>query len=317
MSRLAGLCLGIPATVLLACYLWLAVEHGTLWLWPVVVHESGRYTFGQTVLYWSHFLREVPVVAAYVLFLLGVSGAVPGDATGGLRVGGRAAVILLGGGVVLVAGALLATATSAGWSTALLDLLQYRTRDDLIGYGSHWRYHGLSTAWFGAVTLLAPMAAERLVGRPVLRHHRGWTLAAWGYVLVLTLVFGLSPEAFTDVRYAGHQAREILTHGPITLLVGVGLVLTMGGGVEGRRPSAGSPGHLPSTEWSRPVAIALAAAILIPLHLTVVSLSGDLMEQGQSELGLSAMVAAHYFEHTMDYLLTALLLIGGLARARA
>lgn len=332
MSRVPGLCFAIPAAVLVACYLWLAVDHGTLWLWPVVVHESGRYTFGQTVLYWPHFLREVPVVVAYVLFLMGVSGAVPGDVGRGRRVGGRAAVIGLGGGILLVAGAFVATATSAGWGTAFLDLLQYRTRDDLFGYGTHWRYHGLSTAWFGAATLVAPAVTERLVGRPVLRLQRGWMLASWGYVLALTLVFGLSADVFTDVRYAGHQAREILTHGPITLLLGLGLVLAMAGGVDGGRISAGiggrgdplaaggvdgSPAHLPSMGWSWPFAIALVAAILIPLHLAVVSLSGDVMEQGQSELGLSAMIAAHYFEHTLDYLLTALLLIGGLARARA
>lgn len=331
-SAFMALCLAVPAAVLAACYLWLAVDHGTLWLWPVVVHESGRYTFGQTVLYWPHFLREVPVVVAYVLFLISVSGAAPGDAGRGRRVGGTAAAMALGAGIVLVAGAFLATATSAGWSIALLDLLQHRTRDDLIGYGTHWRYHGLSTAWFGAATLLAPAVAERLVGRPVLRLHRGWTLAAWAWALALTLVFGLSAEVFTDVRYAGHQAREILTHGPVTLLAGLGLVMTMGGGVDGGRTSVGSggradpvapggvdgsPEHARSTGWSWPFTAALVAAILIPLHLAVVSLSGDLMEQGQSALGLSAMVAAHYFEHTLDYLLTALLLIGGLARARA
>jgi hypothetical protein len=65
-----------PSLVLAASYLWLANDHGTLLLWNVIVHESGRYTFGQTVLYFSHFLREVPTAMAYALFLLGISGAV-------------------------------------------------------------------------------------------------------------------------------------------------------------------------------------------------------------------------------------------------
>jgi hypothetical protein len=102
------------------------------------------------------------------------------------------------------------------------DLLQYRTRDDLAGYGTHWRYHWLSTLWFGAAVGVAPAMAHWITGAPVLRRSRFWTRVAWGYFLALTLVFGMSADVFLDVRYAGHQAREILTHGPVTLLLGLG-----------------------------------------------------------------------------------------------
>ncbi len=167
------------------------------------------------------------------LFLLGTSGvaATGAAAGGGVRQGvvsrrvGWAALLLAAG---LVGGALLRTATLHGWTSAWLDLAQYRTRDDLVGFGSHWRYHWLSTVWFGAAVGLAPALTGRLGWSVRLAPHRAWTALAWGYVLVLTVVFGLSGDVFLDVRHAGHQAREILTHGPVTLLLGIGVVVRAG-----------------------------------------------------------------------------------------
>lgn len=298
-------CLAIPALVIAASFCWLALDHGTVALWGVVVHESGRYTLGETVFYFSHFLREVPIAVAYVLFLLGSSGAVrPGwvgtpHAARGLRWS------LIGAAGLLVVGALIASGLATGWRDALLDLVQYRTRDDLVGYGTHWRYHWLSTLWFGAAAGLAPRVANRLAGKEALGIHRRWTTAGWGYFLALTVVFGVSGDIFLDVRYAGHQAREILTHGPVTLLLGVGVLLLAG------RPSIGDTSQAP--RLARRVAAALWVAI--PIWLAAVALSGDVMEEGQSEHGLAAMVAAHTFEHVLDYLLVLFLLTGIVARA--
>jgi hypothetical protein len=302
---LSVLCLAVPFVVLAASYLWLAYDHGTQLLWNVIVHESGRYTFGQTVLYFGHFLREVPIAIAYALFLLGISGAVAPEPTGmrdrTRRIGG----VALAMAVALVGGALLVSVTAHGWNSALQDLLQYRTRDDLAGYGTHWRYHWLSTLWFGAAVGLAPVIAHWITGVRVLRVRRPLTGIAWGYFLVLTLVFGLSGDVFLDARYAGHQAREILTHGPVTLLLGLGILLAAGRGrtTGGERPTLRRP--LP---W-----ILAVVTLLVPAYLAVVSLSGDVMAQGQSDLGLPAMVGAHYFEHTLDYLLVLLTVGGGLA----
>lgn len=51
----------IPALLFLGAYLWLAFDHGTLWVFPAIVHESGDYSLLQTVLYFRHVIRELPV----------------------------------------------------------------------------------------------------------------------------------------------------------------------------------------------------------------------------------------------------------------
>jgi hypothetical protein len=320
-ARLArAFCFAVPAMVLLASFAWLTLDHGTPLLWNVLVHESGRYTFGETVFYFSHFLREVPTVVAYTLFLLGVSGGIarPARHDAASDPGARDGWLALAVAVVLVGGALVVTATSQGWGSALQDLLQYRTRDDLAGYGTHWRYHWLSTLWFGAAAGTAPIIARRIPGTTALRPHRFLTRVAWAYFLGLTLVFGLSPDIFLDVRYAGHQAREILTHGPVTLLLGLGVVLAFDartGAARRRTDRLADVGDRPG-RWVLPLILA-ALALLVPAYLAAISLGGDVMEQGQAELGLGAMVAAHYFEHTLDYLFFLLLLSGGLALQRS
>ena len=51
--------------------------------------------------------------------------------------------------------------------------------------------------------------------------------------------------------------------------------------------------------------------MVVPIYLAIVAMRGDVMAAGQSDRGLAAMVAAHYFEHALDYLLVALLVLGG------
>lgn len=314
-------CFAVPALVLAASYAWLALDHGTVRLWNVVVHESGRYTLGQTVLYFSHFLREVPTAVVYALFLLAISGRTPGGIPVTALRGHaerRGLVPWLGWlglavAIALISGALILAARAHGWDSALRDLLQYRTRDDLSGYGTHWRYHWLSTLWFGAAAGVAPALVNRLAGGAVLSHRRLWLRVAWGAFVGLTLVFGMSADVFLDVRYAGHQAREILTHGPVTLLLGIGVLLAAGGGAE--------PAVVPADGPALPVRGVLllfgVLAVLVPVYLGIVGLGGDVMAQGQTQLGLGAMVGAHYFEHSLDYMLVLAFLVAGLALAGA
>lgn len=302
--RLFLLGLGVPAAVLALALLWLAFDHGTLALWNVRVHEGGRHTLGQTVLYYSHFVRELPIDVAMALFIAGAVDSCLGAGNGApvvLRVRRKTARIAACVALILPVVALAATVATDGARSAFCDLLQCRTRDDEMGYGTHWRYHLLSTLWTG---LAAPVGARLLLGvagvpvrAPVRRSPL--TLVAWGYVILLSLIFGVSAEVFTSVRYAGHQARELLTHAMVALPLTIALLLTLVRRRDLDDVAAVRAGTaLALVRGHRANAVAATA---LAAYLAAVTLSGDVMTEGQSANGLAAMVGGHFFEHSLDY----------------
>ncbi len=280
--------------MLAAAYAWLAVEHGRVTLWSTPVHESGERSLSQTVLYFDHFLREVPVDVALALFLAAAVSASWRD-PGGARTAPAVTYPWMGGAAaaVLVAFAFWITAADSGLGSALSDLLQFRTRHDLIAYGSHWHYHWLSTLWIGqAAPLVARLASGRLHAAPPSVDRL--TRIAWVYFVGATVIWGVSAEVFTSVRYAGHQAREIATLTAVTIPLTLGLTWRM------RRQAivALTPSTVPWRQASR--------LLIIPVWLLAVMASGDVMREGQSGNGLAAMVAGHVFEHVLDYAFVAL-----------
>jgi hypothetical protein len=290
-----------PIALVVGAYVWLAVAHATPWLWNVVVHESGHYTLGGTVLFFRHHLREIPVD---VVMALALATAVATTAPEVPRRPARWAAI---SAVLLVTLTFAISAMEEGAWEAVRDLLQFRTRDDDVRYGSHWRFHLLSTIWFACAAQV--LAAVSTGSVRILRAEgsaRSLALASWAVMLVLTLAFGMTSEPFTSARYLGHQAREIMTHGAITLP----LVFALGV----RRSGVAS--------HSRPAGVfvtilAWLAVVLIPLFLTIAFSRTGLEETAQLSEGLSGVVAAHVFEHALDYILVALLtmaMIGGRAR---
>jgi hypothetical protein len=287
-------------------YFWLAVAHRTPRLWSVIVHESGRYTFGQTVFYVSHFLREVPVDVAMALFIVAAAGA-HGLLDGPRPPDRRLAVVFTLAAMAVVAGSLAGAAATNGWDLTWRDLLQYRTRDEESAPGSHWNYHLLSTLWFAlgvSPVVRAGLAAVGVSGPAAPRPPRWPAFASWIFVAVVTLICGVSSLAWTSSRYTGHEARELITHVPVTLLLSLGCIV-------GLARSTVLPVDRPGV-WTR-VAQAIGtdrlrwvALVAIPLLLVVQSLRGGVMSQGQSSGGLVAMIAGHFFEHSLDYVFTSL-----------
>ena len=288
-----ALMLGLPAALLCGAYAWLAAAHGTALLWGVPVHESGRYTLGQTILYVRHFVREVPVDVAMGLFCAaGVTAAEPGRR--------QRPTLTIAAGVLaasVTAAGLAAAVGQEGWRETLHDLLQYRTRDDDLAYGAHWSFHLLSTVWFGAAAALGTGILAGLGGpaRP-LGPARGLLAGAWGWVVLLTAIFGVHAQVFTSARYIGHQAREIMTHGLVTLPLAVGIARLTAAGAAAEPPPRAAP-------WWR---VASWLVMLgVPLFLVVAFWNVDLTTTGQMREGLAGIVAAHVFEHTLDVVLVA------------
>ena len=300
-----------PLTLLAGAYAWLAFEHDSWALWRVIVHESGRYTLGQTVFFFRHFLREVPIDVAMGLFCAAAVGSAE-LAARRRPVAGAAALLAIG----LVVLGFVVAAGEEGSREAVRDLLQFRTRDDDAVYGAHWNFHLLSTIWFGAA---AYAAAGIWAGRGGLVRPGGpartLQAVAWGWVALLTVVFGVQAEVFTSARYIGHQAREILTHGLITLPMTIAVVRW----VTAPRGPAGS-GAVPIARPSGAVQAAVWVAIIgIPIFLVVAFRGADFAATAQLQSAYAGVVAAHVFEHVLDMVLVILVALAaaGTGSARA
>ncbi len=281
-----------PLAVLLVAYLWMTMAHATPFLWNVVVHESGRYTLGETLFFVRHHLREVLVDVIMSLSIAAAVVPTSRPSARQARLAPRAAILA----ILLVLFAFAWSVGQEGLRDATRDLLQFRTRDDDASYGAHWRFHLLSTIWFAvaAQCLAAISAGSFRLGLPDARARR-LTFVTFGLIAALTVIFGINAEPFTSGRYIGHQAREILTHGLVTLPLVYGTI----------RMCQGPPGDVPAGR-TLPVGVSVAFWMVvagIPIFLTLAFRGADLESTAQLSSGLSGVVAAHFFEHVLDYIL--------------
>lgn len=295
----AAALLALPLGLLAACMAWLTAAHGAGVL-GVTLHEDGQRTLPATVLYWRHFLREVPVAALYAVM---VAGACAAYGPGPGRPRRSALTVCLVAAILLVGLAAIGAARAVGVRTALWDLLQAYVRDDQWAYGSHWRAHALSTLAFwlaapGGAALLA-RAVDGAFTEPRRAARRRWLSGSLAALVVLSVVWWPAPEPLVDPRAIGHQAREAITHLVITLPLACGVWLLV------HRDGAGSSARL-----SRPPAEVLAAGVgaaAIVAGLGAAVLVTRAVQVARPDASLSSLVAAHAFEHALDYVFVALL----------
>lgn len=313
---------GIPSLLVLGTYLWLALDHGTLWLFPAVVHESGDYTLLQTILYFRHVIRELPITLLYAISsvaafkIYGPTGHSPIPQSKRCLI---PAVLTL----VVVLVSWFMTINTWGVEVALQEVFQGYTRDDTFLSGSHWPFHLLSTiGYFLAAIIVATLLHYGIHGTPpprcptVRSQWIGGTIVA---MFVMTLLLGLTTAPFLDPRYIGHQARELLTHLSITLPLSFGVLLrethtTSGlmikqihrGGWIGQRPIKKV---VPSRRISYDLIAAAAVLFLGLLFLVGGTLLTGAVDHARPGTPLSSLVAAHLFEHTVDYLLVVCLVL--------
>ena len=277
---------GIPALVWLISYLVLAAEFKTWRLGPLKVHETGKYTLRETVFYYNHFLRELPIDTL-------LAGAIAWSyAAGGASMDSVAPArfqwFYLPAMAVFLAWVFAGSIRSVGWQATAKDLLQYRERDELVSWGSHWQMHFLSTlallllfVWPGMLYELSSWALLRLA-------------ALFSCFVLISLVFRTGLKALTHPRWVLHGAREIFTY---VLIVGAPLLAPL----------------VPATAFSaylvRPLSVAaLAGFVLIGLHSVRVFRSTRLDDQAQSDRGVLYLLSSHFFEHVLDYAYIVLLL---------
>jgi hypothetical protein len=275
----------------------------TIWPWRRVVHEDGHHTLVETVFYFEHAMRELPadvvlgvaVAGAVLYFRPRSTRAAPNGERDLVRwrrgFGALTSIVLL----TIVAGTIMTAGIRAVW----WDLAQMPTRPGVpLIWGAHWRYHLIERFAMMLIAFAAVGIASRGSSAPGARFPWMFGTALLGFV-ILTGIYGLTAEPFLDARFLGHQAREFGTHALVTLPIALGTCLALANrlGVE-ERPRG--------RVWSWPVAIAGTGGLVLGAYLAVaVGLTRAEVRTQTSDV--TALVAVHLFEHTLTYLLVALL----------
>jgi hypothetical protein len=310
LRGLGWLLVGLALLVLATAYSAMSWEQGTPLLWNVVVHEDGHRTLAQTLFYLEHATRELPldlllgvIVGAGAAEALTAPRAMPG------RLRYMLAALLLAVVLLITVG----TALQLDLAALRDNLLQYHTREGApLVWGAHWRYHLLER---GPLMLLALgfwgiVRAFRTDGS----RARG-TTACWvalGAFIALTALFTPDLHAltlpFTDTRYLGHQIREIFTHSLVTLPLSIGVLLLYPRekGDFLARPGPGLAGSI----------LLVGAATAIFAYVALAAIGADAASAGMSD-SMITLLAPHFFEHGLTYLVTPLTAVLVYERLRA
>lgn len=296
-----SLLLGVPALVLAGSYALIALRQGTWNLFPVLIHESGRYTLTETIFYFRHFVRELPVntLVAIALGILGclhsplIAGDRPGPPVSLAGMRRRAGLTAL----VMALAAIFLTWHQLDRHETWIELAQFRTRDELSEFGSHWRYHLLHVVdsvlfCLGALLVLRGLTGAGGISRQAVRWLCVWALA----FALITTGFGSPARALTDPLYLAHQAREIETHRLLALCPAFGCMLLLEQRLGAALPQALNPRMI----WQG--ACWVAAATVIPLWIAWALRGVSIPTLAQRRVDLWQLAAAHHFEHVLDYI---------------
>ena len=296
----------MPGGVVLASLIAICVHTGTLWPWGMVVHEDGRRTLAETVFYFEHAARELPID---LLLSVAVAGsvlrfypAVPRASTG-RRQSRRMLFPFLVLSAVVMGVILVGAGMQAGVQGVTANLMQMYTREGAVpAPGAHWRYHLLSRLGVMLSCYALTGFSRRLSDQDPSVGPTGSAkvfLIAVAVLLAPGLFVGFTTAPFASSVYLGHQARELVTHTLVTAPWALGLCLWLRQRVmpeTGKSGSRGVSGEL----W-----IVAGSAVLIYCYLIVGAVITGARAEAQTD-SLVRLVAVHFLEHSFSYLVTPL-----------
>ncbi len=294
----------LPIAVLVGSYLAICLKMKSWWPWHTVVHEDGRRTLLQTVLYFDHAARELPldlllgsaVAGSMLLFYRPSTRMLPAVSSAFLA----AMLTLL---VAIIAVIVIGASMTVGNADMIDNLMQYHTRPGAtLVWGAHWRYHVLerlaliflSVALVGIHRVLSGLEPVNAV-RPGLLFI-GVTLATY---VVASLIFGMTLEPFVDPQFLGHQARELVTHGSVTLPLSLAVCFLLSRRARTKGTQWGQRNH----RW--PIYLSGGCGVLLGGFVGLGAVMNKAHNLGQSS-SMTILICSHYFEHAFTYIVTPL-----------
>lgn len=310
------LCLSVPFFLLAAAYIKMCFFYQKIWLFDTIVHENGKYTLLQVILYFRHFCWEILGKAVYSLYIVGTFyfyGKAPASHrdTTGQNIPARG--ILLSGllvlGIMMIS--IFMTADKVGFKDTLMGLAQFRISEiKPPAFGSHWRNHLLSNiVLFSASSFIVLLYRGMYCKSPLSkRRFANLFFVAIGIFAVLTFFFGVNPDPFRTPGLLGHQLREIFGS---DLSVSMPLSLAALVYLENKYdPAKTNRRRRTKTDWKNIAPYLFGWAlplILIPafliLKVLALDISGEMARlPGTKGWSVPDLFAWHFYEHSLDYL---------------
>ena len=311
------LCFIIPVMLLLIGYVYMIFQYDRIWLFNTIVHENGRYTLWEVILYFRHFIWELPIKTLYAVVLTGLFlhyGNPPSRTQKDDRVTDVPYTAVFISGLLAVAFTGIAftyAIEKIGFHETMTGFLQYRTSElRSPEFGSHWRNHFLSNIVLVSTSAVC-IAIYRIFtgGYWVKRRYAG--LLPFGIVVfaVFSVIFGINKDPFTETSYLGHQVREIFgTDVSVTMLLSLGVLIHLENKYdliphyESDRKKHKSLDYYGIYVW---LVVALATTTYLIVKVMQLNLSKEISTRGGARTWTAFdLFAWHFYEHSTDYIFT-------------
>lgn len=315
-ARLLAILLGLPVLYLVVSYGYVAWRHQKPWLLRTIIHENGRLTLLGSVFYFDHFVACVPMVTVFALCTAGgvaVTAHVPPHVD--VARARMVAVFLLAAAAVLIVAAFIAAVFSVGWQRTIDYGLQRIERDGVLSKGGNWNQLQLSNVPIAIATVGAASMVRLLGGGAGASGNSslcggGIACIAAGIALLvgLSLLCWCGWEAFRNPRWLAHSMREVATFPLTGIPIGLASIVLTAHALAGPGTWSVQP-NWPALLLVGVAALIVAVEFAAVRHVDVLAIAQkpSFAHEGMS---IPYLLAAHVFEHLLDFVLLAFMAAG-------
>ncbi|MFC1667482.1 hypothetical protein ACFL0P_06465 [Candidatus Omnitrophota bacterium] len=311
----------LPLVTYIISYFYLAYYHGNFFIFNTIVHEGGKYTLLQTMFYASHFLGHIPVCTVLAFFFVGIYLCLTKtdlELSFSKKIWSIAILLIL----LLVFSAYVSLHVF-GYEDTVSFIGQKKQSVVRYEEGGNWKLSLPSTIMLFFLIPVYIYIIRKIFNRNIEFNSRGvfYIFLALALFFLYTFLFNRNIsdaflEVWKDPRYLAHSVREALTF-PLTYFP-----ILMYFILNNEKKDSGSRRDKQHRNFKYLIVflgliftLGLFYQSYIPLTKGIGSLAQKPGFAKGGKLGISYLLASHYFEHFLDTIYFALLclLLHGLA----